>query len=73
MIEQDQAIEIARKYAEGRKWRFGGPFNVLIRRNWSGTIRHFDIETNAGSLGTKAFFAIDAKTGRIISSAYIPR
>ncbi|MDR2154827.1 MAG: hypothetical protein LBE78_07365 [Burkholderiaceae bacterium] len=73
MIEKDEAIEIARKRATENNWRFGEPLNVFTRRNWSGVTIRFEIETNAGSLGTKAIFVIDAKTGEIISEGYIPR
>lgn len=73
MIEQDQAIEIARKRAEENEWGFAEPLNVFIRRNWSGTASRFEIETNAGRRGTKARFTIDAQTGEIISEGYIPR
>lgn len=73
MIERDQAIEIARKRAAKMNWAFVEPLNVIIRRSWSGVVTRFEIETNAGNLGTKARFSIDAKTGEILSEGYIPR
>ncbi|MDR2154828.1 MAG: hypothetical protein LBE78_07370 [Burkholderiaceae bacterium] len=73
MIEQDQTIEIARKRAAEKNWGFAEPLNVFTRRNWSGVVTRFEIETNTGRRGTKALFVIDAKTGEIISEGYIPR
>jgi Peptidase propeptide and YPEB domain len=73
MIERDQAIEIAKERALQKDWAFVEPLEVIIRRNWFGNIKHFEIETNAGNLGTKARFIIDAKTGKITSEGYIAR
>lgn len=73
MIERDQAIEIARKRAAEKEWAFVEPLNVVIRRGWLGAVSRFEIETNAGNLGTKARFVIDAKTGEIVSEGYISR
>lgn len=73
MIERDQAIEIARRRAEDKGWAFVEPLDVIIRRGWSGTVNRIEIETNAGNLGTKARFVIDAKTGAIVSEGYVPR
>lgn len=73
MIEQDQAIEIARKRAAEKGWAFAEPLEVIIRRGWSGALSRFEIETNAGSLGTKAHFVIDARTGEIVSERYVSR
>jgi hypothetical protein len=74
MIDRDAAVEIARKRAIEKGWAFAEPVNVISRRRWfSGGVFRFDIETNAGSLGAKARFAIDAATGEVISEGYIPR
>lgn len=73
MIEQDQAIEIARDRASEKGWAFVEPLEVVIRRSWFGGISRFEIETNAGKRGTKARFVIDAKTGKIVSEGYISR
>ena len=73
MIEREQAIEIARNRAEEKGWAFVEPLQVIKRRRWFGVSSRFEIETNAGKLGTKARFVIDAMTGNIISEGYIPR
>jgi hypothetical protein len=46
---------------------------VLHRRGWFGQHDRFEIETNAGMLGTKARFVIDAETGAVLDEGYIPR
>jgi hypothetical protein len=73
MIDQKEAIEIARKRALEKGWGFPEPINVSVGHGWLGGITQFDIETGAGKRGTKALFTIDAKTGEIISEGYIPR
>ena len=73
MITGPEAVEIARARALENGWGFAEPFQVIERRAWSGAVTRFEIETNAGRLGTKARFVIDAKTGAVISAGYIPR
>jgi hypothetical protein len=73
MIEQDQAIEIARVRASEKGWAFAEPLDVIIRHGWTGEINRIEIVTNAGQRGTKARFVIDAKTGKIVSEGYISR
>jgi hypothetical protein len=73
MIERDVAIEIARKRATENGWAFAEPLEIVQRRGWFGRAGRFEIETNAGKLGTKATFVIDASTGEVVSEGYIPR
>lgn len=73
MIDRDAAIEIARKRAAEKGWGFAEPLDVSERRGWSGRTKHFEIETNAGNLGTKARFVVNAETGEIVSEGYVPR
>ena len=73
MIDQTSAIEIARARAAQNGWAFGGQLEVLHRRGWFGRHDRFEIETNAGVLGTKARFVVDAETGAVLSEGYIPR
>lgn len=73
MIEQSQAIDIARKRATEKGWAFAEPLEVVVRRGWLGGITRFEIETNANKRGTKARFVIDAKTGEVVSEGYIER
>jgi hypothetical protein len=73
MIEQDQAIKIARERAATNGWAFADPLEVVIRRGWFGGINRYEIESNVGKRGTKARFVIDAKTGKITSEGYVSR
>jgi hypothetical protein len=73
MIDRAAAIEIARSRATQNGWAFAEPLGVIHRRGWFGQHDRFEIETNAGMLGTKARFVIDAETGAILSEGYIPR
>ena len=71
MIERDAAIAIARARAEQNGWPFSEPLYIVHRKLRAGD--RFEIETNAGMLGTKARFAVDAETGAILSEGYIRR
>jgi hypothetical protein len=73
MIDQTAAIEIARARAAQKGWAFGDPLHVVHRRGWFGQHDRFEIETNAGMLGTKARFVVDAESGAILSEGYVPR
>jgi hypothetical protein len=73
MIEEAAAIEIARARAEQNGWAFGGRLQIVHRRGWFGQHDRFEIETNAGMLGTKARFVIDAETGTVLDEGYIQR
>lgn len=73
MIEREAAIEIARARATENGWAFAGPVQVVHRRSWFGQSVRFEIETNAGMLGTKARFTIDAQTGEVLDEGYLSR
>jgi hypothetical protein len=73
MLDADAAIEIARARAAQNGWAFGKPVRAMLRRGWFGQRDRFDIETNAGMLGTKAHFVVCAVTGEILSEGYVPR
>lgn len=73
MISSEQAVEIARARALANGWGFAEPIAVVHRRGWFGQGDQIEIETNAGFLGTKARFVVDAKTGAILSEGYVPR
>ena len=73
MITGPEAVEIARARALEKGWGFAEPIEVIERRAWSGAVTRYEIETNAGRLGTKARFVIDAETGAVVSAGYIPR
>lgn len=73
MIDSTQAVEIARARAASNGWAFAEPVVVIHRRGWFGRNDRFEIETNAGKLGTKARFVIDGETGEILTEGYVPR
>jgi len=74
MITGANAIEIARARAAEMGWAFVEPLDVVERRAWlSGAVTRYEIESNAGKLGTKARFVVDAATGAILSQGYVPR
>jgi len=73
VIRSEQAVEIARARALENGWAFGEPIAIIHRRGWFGQSDQFEIETNAGFLGTKARFVIDAKTGAVLSEGYVAR
>jgi hypothetical protein len=73
MIPKEAAVAIARKRAAENGWAFGEPVGIVHRRAWMGGNDRYEIETNAGKLGTKARFVIDGETGTVLSEGYIPR
>ena len=73
MITKAAAIEIARGRAAEKGWAFVDPVDLVERRAWSGSVKQYEIETNAGKLGAKARFVVDAATGAILSEGYIKR
>ena len=73
MITETDAVDIARARAAEQGWAFVDPVQVAVRRRWSGQIFRYEIETNAGKLGAKARFVLDAETGAILSEGYVPR
>jgi hypothetical protein len=73
VIDQAQAVERARARAAEKGWAFVEPLRVVVRRSWSGAVTRYEIETNAGKLGSKARFQVDAESGDVVSEGYIPR
>jgi hypothetical protein len=73
VITETNAVDIARARAAEKGWGFADPVQVVVRRRWSGPIFRYEIETNAGKLGAKARFVVDAETGAIVSEGYVPR
>lgn len=74
MISQAEAIEIARQRADEKGWGFAEPVAVVTREAWfSNRVLRYEIETNAGMLGTKARFVIDGDSGAILDEGYMPR
>jgi uncharacterized membrane protein YkoI len=73
VIDQEQAVNIARERAAINGWAFAKPLEVVKRRGWFGGINRYEIESNVGKRGGKVRFVIDAKTGKIISEGYVSR
>ena len=73
MIDEAAAIEKAREHTKMKGWAFGEPVAVVERRDWRGQPKCFEDETNAGGLGTKARFVIDARDGAILSAGFVSR
>lgn len=73
MINSVEAIAVARASAEAKNWSWGEPVSCELRPGWFGSNGRYEIWTNAGMLGTKARFMIDAETGAVLQEGYIPR
>jgi hypothetical protein len=73
MIEELQALAIARHAAEAEGWAFVEPVKCALRKSWRGVPLRWEIRTNAGRLGAIARFVIDARDGSIIEKGYVPR
>ena len=73
MIDQAEAIAIARLVADKEGWAFAEPVVVRLRRAWFGQRGRWEIWTNAVNRGTRARFVIDAQDGRVIEKGYLPR
>ena len=73
MIDEAQALAIARHAAEAEGWAFVEPVKCDLRKSWRGVPMRWDIRTNAGRRGAIARFAIDAQDGGIIEKGYVPR
>lgn len=73
MINEQQAIDLARKRAQDNDWVFAEPVEIFLRKSWLGKPKYFEIATNAKNRGTKARFRIDALTGVVLEEGYIPR
>lgn len=75
MIERDEVIELARKYAQDQGWPFDEPVyleegRLLFSRGRKPRI--VKLWTNGTDLGTKAWFEIDREAGQVIAAGYIP-
>jgi hypothetical protein len=73
MINEAEAIAIARAAADAEGWAFVEPVATTLRRPWFGGGGRWEIRTNARRLGAIARFVIDASDGRVIEKGYIPR
>jgi hypothetical protein len=73
MIDEAQAIQIARDAALAEGWGFSEPFECVLRRSWFGKATRWEIRSNAGSRGTIARFVISAVDGSVLRKGYVAR
>jgi len=73
MITQDEAIAIARVRALENGWALPEPVSVRLRRDWSGKMKSYVIESNPVLRGSRSRFEVDAATGKVVDEGYIPR
>ena len=73
MIDESEAVSLARAAAEKEGWSFVEPVAATFRRPWFGQGGRWEIRTNAVGRGAMARFVIDASDGRVTEKGYIPR
>ena len=73
MIDEASAVAAARARAAELGWPFAEPLSVLHRKGWRSGTGRFEIETNAGNLGSKVRFVVDEATGGVVEEGFIPR
>lgn len=68
------AERIAREHAESRGWTWLEPVRVTRRRRFVffGRVT-FEVRSNADRIGANAVVEIDAESGGVRRSAYLPR
>ncbi|KQW59280.1 hypothetical protein [Variovorax sp. Root411] len=74
MIDEKDAIALARAAAMAAGWAFVEPVQARLRKPWFGKgAARWEINSNAMAFGARARFVIDAVDGRILDKGYIPR
>jgi hypothetical protein len=73
VIDEQAALAIARSAAQAEGWAFPEPVRIVLRKDWLGRAKRWEIQSGAGRRGTAGRFVIDATDGRIIEKGYIPR
>jgi hypothetical protein len=73
MIDREAAITVARNIARAQGWAVLEPIEALLRRDWFGRPKRWEIRTNIRAKGgPMARFAVDAVDGHVIDKGYIP-
>ena len=73
MIDQEAAISIAKDAARTQGWAVVDPIEALLRRDWFGRPKRWEIRTNIRNRGgPKARFVVDATDGHIVDQGYVP-
>lgn len=71
MLEETEAIAIARRTADARAWPWRGRIVVNRRRRWLFFGRlSFEVFTNADYRGGNVIVEVDAETGEVLRAGY---
>lgn len=74
MISEEEAIEIARRVAAEKGWRWQAPVRAHRTRAWIFVGRaEWEVRTNADMRGTNVLVVVDAQDGTVLRAAYLPR
>ena len=74
MISEQEAIEIARRVAAEKGWRWREPVKARRTRTWIFIGRaEWEVRTNAEMRGTNVLVVVDAQDGTVVRAAYLPR
>ena len=73
MLNEKDAVDLARRSAQQLGWAWVEPARATLRRPWFGKGGTWEVCSNAGRLGAMARIVIDAETGVVLDKGYIPR
>ena len=74
MISEEEAIEIARRVAVEKGWRWQEPVKAHRTRAFIFFGRsEWEVLTNADMRGTNVRVVVDAQDGTVLRAAYLPR
>ena len=73
MMSEAEAIDRAKRIAQGEGWAWAEPAEATLYRAWFGKGGRWVIFSNARGLGAKARVVIDAQTGEVLEKGYVPR
>ena len=73
MIDEQAALTIARVTAQAEGWAFVEPARIVLRRDWWGRPKRWEIHSNPALRGSMTRFVIDAADGHLLEKGYIPR
>jgi hypothetical protein len=74
MISEEEAIEIARRVAAEKGWRWKEPVKAHRTRAFIFIGRaEWEVLTNADMRGTNVRVVVDAQDGTVLRAAYLPR
>jgi hypothetical protein len=73
MMSEQEAIARAKQVVQEQGWPWVEPAQATLRRAWLGRGGTWTIFTNAKGLGTKSRVVLDARTGAVLETGYVPR